>query len=129
MRKYENFCNALQNLKDIYNYDEPYDNVIMTGLVGLFEICFEQSWKAMKEILEDAGHDMAETGSPKQIIKVAYQAGMIGDENLWIEALKSRNNTSQSYNADIALDIIEKTKDKYYNMFVELKNIMMKSWL
>lgn len=26
MRKYENFCNALSNMKDIYNYEEPYDN-------------------------------------------------------------------------------------------------------
>ena len=25
MRKYENFCNALSNMKDIYNYEEPYD--------------------------------------------------------------------------------------------------------
>ena len=42
MRKYENFCNALSNMKDIYNYEEPYDNVVITGLVGLYEICFEQ---------------------------------------------------------------------------------------
>ena len=45
MRKYENFCASLSNMKDIYNYKEPYDNVVITGLVGLFEICFEQSWK------------------------------------------------------------------------------------
>lgn len=25
MRKYENFCNALSNMKDIYNYEEPYE--------------------------------------------------------------------------------------------------------
>ena len=51
MKKYEKFYMALDNLKDIYNYREPYDNVILTGLVGLYEICFEQSWKMMKEIL------------------------------------------------------------------------------
>ena len=38
-------------IKDIYNYNEPYENVILTGLVALFGICFEQSWKAMKEVL------------------------------------------------------------------------------
>ena len=52
MKKYENFCRALNNLKDIYDYQEPYGNVELTGLVGLFEVCFEQSWKAMKELLE-----------------------------------------------------------------------------
>ena len=51
MKKYENFCLALANLKEIYNYNEPYNNVVLTGLVGLYEICFEQSWKMMKEIL------------------------------------------------------------------------------
>ena len=50
MRKYENFCAALNNLMDIEHCHEPYDNVTMTGLVGLYEICFEQAWKMMKEI-------------------------------------------------------------------------------
>ena len=50
MKKYENFCSSLENMKEIYNYTEPYDNVVLTGLVGLYEICFEQSWKMMKEV-------------------------------------------------------------------------------
>lgn len=51
MKKYENFCASLENMKDIYNYEEPYDNVVLTDLVGLYEITFEQSWKMMKEIM------------------------------------------------------------------------------
>ena len=43
MKKYENFCAALSNMKEMYRYKEPYDNVVLTGLVGLYEICFEQS--------------------------------------------------------------------------------------
>lgn len=49
MKKYDNFCSAFHNLKDIYEYEKPYGNVEMTGLVGLYEVCFEQSWKAMKK--------------------------------------------------------------------------------
>lgn len=41
MKKYENFCSALSNMQEIYKYDPPYDTVILTGLVGLFEVCFE----------------------------------------------------------------------------------------
>ena len=81
MKKFDNYVSALENLKDIYKYDEPYENVVLTGLVALFEICFEQSWKAMKEILEDNGFAESATGSPKQIIKLAYRAGMIKDED------------------------------------------------
>lgn len=45
MKKYENFCKALENLQDIYQYDEPYNNVILSGLVALYEICFEQGYE------------------------------------------------------------------------------------
>lgn len=31
MKKFDNFCSAFQNLKDIYEYEEPYGNVEMTG--------------------------------------------------------------------------------------------------
>ena len=98
MKKYENFCNALTNLNDIYKYNEPYDNVVLTGLVALYEICFEQSWKAMKEILQYNGFSDTETGSPRHILKTAYQAGMIKNEASWLEALVSRNNAAHAYN-------------------------------
>lgn len=34
MRKFENFCSALGNLKDIFEYEEPYNNVVMTESVA-----------------------------------------------------------------------------------------------
>ena len=129
MKKYENFCNALNNLKDIYDYEEPYGNVELTGLVGLFEVCFEQAWKAMKEILENNGYDSAQTGSPRHIIKTAYQAGMIENEQAWLESLMSRNNVAHAYNKDVALDIIHATKETYYQMFIELKTKIDENWL
>lgn len=120
MKKYENFQAALRNLKDIYRYDEPYDNVVLTGLVALYEICFEQSWKAMKEILADEGVTEAATGSPKSILKAAFKACMITDEQLWLEALATRNNVAHAYNSAIALQIVRDTKSKYYEMFCRL---------
>ena len=129
MKKFENFCAALNNLKEIYTYEEPYNTVVLTGLVGLYEICFEQSWKAVKEILFLNGFAESQTGSPRQILKSAYQSGMIHDESLWLEALNSRNNVAHAYNQAIALDIIRSTKDKYYQMFYELHDEINKNWL
>lgn len=80
MKKFEKFSASLKNLKLCRNYSAPYDVVTETGLVNLFSICFEQSWKTMKEILEHHGYDESRTGSPKMIIKLAYRAGMIQDE-------------------------------------------------
>ena len=129
MKKYENFCNALNNLKDIHLYEEPYDNVTITGLVGLYEICFEQSWKMMKDILEQHGYEAAATGSPKLIIKTAYQSSMILDEDRWMAALQARNNVAHSYNRDVALDIIRNTKEQFYDMFCVLKKTIDGNWI
>ena len=45
MKKYDNFCSVLSNMKDTFDYEEPYDNVVHMGLVGLYKICFEQAWR------------------------------------------------------------------------------------
>ncbi len=129
MKKYENFCSSLGNMKDIYNYEEPYDNVVLTGLVGLYEITFEQSWKMMKEILQNHGYEEGATGSPKIILKTAYKAGMIKDEELWLRALRARNNVTHSYNQKIALGIVNEAKTEFYKMFVELKEEVENGWL
>ena len=121
MKKFENFKAALVNLNDIFSYKEPYGNVEIAGMVGLYEICFEQSWKAMKELLENFGYAEGATGSPRTILKTAYKAGMISDEELWLDALVSRNNVAHAYNQAIAMDIICQTKEKYYDMFIQLE--------
>lgn len=59
MKKYDNFCRALENLKKIQHVEPPYDTITQTGMVALFEICFEQAWKAMKELLEQSGYSEA----------------------------------------------------------------------
>lgn len=129
MKKYENFCSSLENMKDIYKYEEPYDNVVLTGLMGLYEITFEQSWKMMKEILENHGYEEGATGSPKIILKTAYKAGMIKNEELWLRALQARNNVTHSYNQKIALGIVSEAKNEFYKMFSELKEEVENGWL
>lgn len=129
MKKYDNFLSTLVNLQEIYKYEEPYGKVELTGLVGLYEVCFEQSWKALKEILEDNGFEESRTGSPKMIIKTAFKAGIINDEELWLTALNDRNNVAHSYNEAIALEIVRNTKAYYYEMFCAMKKEVETNWL
>ena len=75
----------------------------------------------MKEILEIHGFAEGATDSPKMILKTAYKAGMIKDEELWLSALQERNNVTHSYNRKIAMGIITQAKQKFYKMFCELK--------
>ena len=128
MKKFENFCRALNNLKEIEGKSPPYDAITTAGMVALFEICFEQAWKAMKEILELHGVGEKKIGSPKMIIKQAYAAGMIDDENLWVEVLAARNNVAHSYNEEVALEIIDASQKKFLALFQRLKDEIEKNW-
>ena len=129
MKKFENFCKALNNLQILRNAEEPYDILTMTGGVALFEICFEQAWKIMKDILADQGYSAAQTGSPRQILKLAYSAGMVQDEEKWLEMLASRNEVSHSYNEKIALYLVRTDKAVYFWVFEDLKAELEEKWL
>ena len=83
----------------------------------------------MKEILEAHGYEEGATGSPKIILKTAYKAGMIKDEEAWLRALQERNNVTHSYNQKIALGIDRQAKSTFYDLFVQLKEEVDKNWL
>ena len=128
-KKVNNFFKALKNLKEIEGKEPPFDPITEAGMVSLFEICFEQSWKAMKERLEYHGYGERKLGSPNAIIKLAYQAGMIDDEVLWSEALRARNDVVHSYSDEIALQIIKDSQEKFLPMFEALRKNMETNWL
>lgn len=129
MKKFENFCKAIENIKVVATLSEPYDILTTTGCVGLFEVCFELAWKVMKEALTKHGYDEGQTGSPKMILKLAFKATMISDEQNWLDMLDSRNNVAHSYNEEIALQIIKRTQQCYIALFEDLKETLEKNWL
>lgn len=81
MKKYENFCKALNNLKEIQKEIPPYSTVVQTGMVSLYEICFDQAWKAMKEVLENNGYSQHKIGSPRAVTAGDYQNGLSGQSD------------------------------------------------
>ena len=129
MKKYDNFCRALANLRVGLKLEYPYTVVEQTGIVGLFAICFEQSWKLMKEVLENHGRFEEKIGSPRAIIKMAYQSGMIEDCEGWLELLESRNVLAHVYSDEQALDVIRKMKSNYAALFDDLKTELEEKWL
>jgi nucleotidyltransferase substrate binding protein (TIGR01987 family) len=129
MRKYENFCKALSKLEVGLKLEEPYTIVEQTGIVGLFEICFEQSWKVMKALLEEHGRTEDRIGSPKAIIKIAYQCGMVSNCEGWLNLLEARNILAHTYSDEQALNVIENLKLEYVELFRELKSELEERWL
>ena len=129
MKKYDNFCKSLANLQEGAKLEEPYSIVEQAGIAALFEICFEQSWKLMKELLEDHGRFQGKIGSPRVIIKVAHQCSMISDCDGWLELLETRNILSHTYSDEQALKAIRDIKASYLSLFQALKQEIDENWL
>jgi nucleotidyltransferase substrate binding protein (TIGR01987 family) len=91
MREYDIFCKTLSNLRECKNLSEPYSVIVQAGIIKLFDMCFEYCVKAVKEVLEHNGIYEKKTGSPKIIIKIAYNARMINNEEKWLKLLNTRN--------------------------------------
>ena len=69
------------------------------------------------------------TGSPRQVLKTAYQAGMINNEEVWLQALQARNNVAHAYNEAIAKNIVRESQEIYISMFRDLKTTLETNWL
>lgn len=121
MVRFEIFCKTLDNLEEINRISPPYDVVITAGLCSLFTQCFEQSWRAMKEYLSQEGWAEADTGSPRQILKISYQAGLIQDESGWMKAMEERKLEIYTFNREVADTMINDTRSLFLPLFHKLR--------
>lgn len=120
MKKFDNFKANLSVLSKAYQ--EDLDNeFIISGIIDKFFIQFELSWKVLKELLKYEGRSVACTGSPREIIKAAYEVYSFMDEDTWISMLKDRNNMTHIYDGAEARELAGKILDCYIPTFCHMK--------
>jgi nucleotidyltransferase substrate binding protein (TIGR01987 family) len=95
---------------------EPVDakTYVLDAAIQRFEFCIELYWKTLKRmLLAIAGEDMP---FPKLVFDAAYRLGWIGEEALWIAALKDRNYSAHVYSEAQARDIYSRLAGHYQLM-------------
>ena len=119
--KVNNFTKALARLKEgIAKYDEA-DDLLRDGVIQRFEFTFELAWKTLKAVFEDEG--LTGLNSPKTVLREAFAAGLINDDELWLSMLSDRNSTAHIYSEQLAIEICHHIQRKYV---VELVNLLEK---
>lgn len=123
--KLSKFSEAIKRLEEaVSDYNSYNVSSIRDGVIQRFEFCTELAWKAAREYLIEQGY--TDINSPKAVMKQAYADNLINDEQLWIELLNARNQTSHIYDEETASDIFEKIRNKYINQFNELLSVLTK---
>ncbi len=76
-------------------------------------------------------HSVAEaaTGSPREILQLAYKVGFINDPEIWLLMLKKRNTSVHIYNEDEVDEMIVLIRDSFIPAFTVLKDTLVKKLL
>lgn len=118
LQKLKNFNTALQRLTEGLNKYNDQDDLSRDGLIQRFEFTFELAWKTLKALFEAEG--LMGLNSPKSVLKEAFTADLINDEDVWLKMLYDRNTTVHIYSEKLAKEICQNIKEKYVQQFREL---------
>lgn len=123
-QRLENYSKALRQLEKavILSKGRELSDLEEQGLIQAFEFTHELSWNLLKDYLIFQGNSSI-TGS-RDATREAFRLGLISDGENWMEMIKSRNQSSHTYNESIAEEISTKITEHYYQLFKELEEKM-----
>ena len=87
------------------------------GLIKAFEFTYELAWNVMRDFFYYQG--TAQITGSRDAIRESFQKGLVDDGDTWMEMIKSRNQTSHTYNEEIAIEIAKKIVDQYLSLFID----------
>jgi nucleotidyltransferase substrate binding protein (TIGR01987 family) len=115
-QRFAHFKKAYTLLEQTIAINDP-SNAERAGLIQFFEMSFELAWKVLKDYLEEEGFRVI---SPRDTVKQAFQAGLVVDGHIWMEALKDRNLTVHTYEEKIAIAVEKRIRDAYVPALAKL---------
>ena len=84
------------------------------------------AWKAIQEMLRTEGISEASTGSPRDILKLAYAHGYLEDQDQWLLMLKKRNANTHIYDEEEIDELLVLIKDSFIPAFGRLEEVIEK---
>lgn len=121
-----NYKKALGQLNEAVQLssDRSLSNLEQQGLIQAFEFTHELAWNVMRDYFKYQGNTSI-TGS-RDAVREAFANELISDGKGWMEMIKSRNNTSHTYNKETAEEIVAQVCDSYIGLFKAFQQKMEK---
>ena len=117
----QDLAKATERLKEALNEKET--EIAIDGTLHRFEFTFELAWKTMKDLMEYNGI-IESTGSPREVLRTAFQNGIIEDGEAWINMMLARNSLSHLYDEEASRKIYRDIKEKYIVLIEKLNEVL-----
>lgn len=123
-QKLESFTKALSRLAHVVNEGKrrALNEFELDSVVQRFEFTHEIAWKLMKSYAEFQGESTI-SGS-RDACRWAFENHLIDDGQVWMEMIRSRNETSHNYDNMVATATIKQITDAYFPALVAFQTKM-----
>lgn len=121
-QRFQNYNKALARLKGAVDLasQRKLSELEEQGLIKAFEFTHELAWNVLKDFFENQG----ETGilGSRDAVRLAFRRGIIQNGETWMEMIKARNQTSRTYDEEIAESIANNILAEFYPEFVAMQS-------
>ena len=118
--RFANFSRAFALLRDALEPGvDALNQLEREGVIQRFEYTFELAWNVLKDRLEHDGVAL-QTVMPRNVIRQAFQAGLIGDGETWLDMLTDRNLMSHTYSDATFEAVVGHIHDRYLAILNDL---------
>ncbi len=120
-QRFQNFTKALATLQRAVELSEQraLSELEQQGLIQGFEFTHELAWNVLKDYLEAQGY-VGIIGS-KNATREAFKNDLLSDGQVWMDMIKARNQTSHTYNIEVAESIVQSILTQFFPAFAEME--------
>ena len=119
--RFTNFSHAFFLLEEALEEGvEALNELEREGVIQRFEYTFELAWNTLKDRMEYDGVGLT-TVTPRNVIREAFRARLIGDGEAWIDMLNDRNLMSHTYDSARFEQVIRNIICRYLPILQEMK--------
>ena len=121
LQRFSNFEKAFSQLTSAVDLAAERDlsDLEKQGLIQAFEYTHELAWNTLKDFLEYRG--VQKMYGSRDASREAFNAGLIKDGEAWMEMIRSRNQTTHTYDEATVAQIVSSVIESYYVEFEALQ--------
>lgn len=119
-QRFNNYLKAFQTLIEAVELAQTRElsKLEQQGLIQGFEFTHELAWNVLKDYLEHKG--FVDLIGSRDATRTAFKNGLIENGEVWMEMIKARNQTSHTYNPELADDVADDVLNVFYPEFEKL---------